>query len=75
MALDIGDPVFSRWLADQPDDIKLDFAVYWGKEVIRHPFIRAHPDTASALRRSMILTYAQEVHEYDPRRVDELASA
>lgn len=66
MAIDIGDDNFRRWFSDQPFEVKRDLELFWRKEVIRHPFIKANPTNAAQLRRTMVLQYAYDEYQFDP---------
>lgn len=66
MAIDIGDDHFQRWLMLQADETRRDLELFWRREVVRHPYIKANPANAAQLRKSMVLLYAANQHDYDP---------
>lgn len=68
MAIDIPDSDFMGWLRDLDQDTRIDLEVFWAREVKRHPFLKANPETADAMARRMILLYAADNHGYELRR-------
>lgn len=53
------------WLREQDPDIRFDLEVFWRSEVVRHPFICAHPETAGGLRARMLTLYAADNYGYE----------
>ncbi len=62
--IDIDDPAFMAWLRERDKEARIDLEVFWSREVKRHPYFKAQPETFGKLAPRMLLHYAAENHEY-----------